>query len=256
MKDEAFFVGWSGRTGRALGGFLALVAMLVTGGFLAVGYALSAGGEDGASSMMGLAAAPRVVPDLPEPGRFTGVLDRGPYPLLRLDPTAARPQGETLLMSLWDKRGVPVRDDLYGLRVSVEGVVFRRGDVSMLLSGGDFAPAEGPAAPAPTAEPLGRWRIAGEICDGKCYAGVMAPGDGLAHRACAAMCFVGDVPMVFVAEAPVAGTRFFVLADAQGATPSSGARGLVGLPVTLEGRLERRGSIVVFAADLDRAVLR
>ena len=251
-----FFVGWSGRTGPSLGRFLALVASGLIVLFGALGYALAAFGGDPSRMMVGVAPPERLPSETPMPGTFTGVLERGPTPLLRLDPTADRPNGRTVMMSLWDKRGVPVADDLYGRRVSVSGVLFSRGDLAMLLNGGDFAPLEGEGPAAPEAVPLGRWRIAGEICDGKCYAGVMKPGTGVGHRACAALCFVGEVPAVFVASAPAMGARFFVLAGSDGGPPPPSARHLFGVPVELEGTLERRGDAVIFAVDFDRARVR
>jgi hypothetical protein len=254
MTDD-FFVGWSGRTGAPLGRFLAAVALALTLGLGALGYALAAFGDDPAEGLIGLAPGPQVAPETPEPRTVTGVLDRGPVPLLRLDPTPDRPQGETLMMVLWDKRGVSPDPALYGTRVSVDGVVFRRGDLSMLVSGAEFRAADGPVSPPPPAEPLGRWRLAGEICDGKCYAGVMSPGTGLGHRACAALCFVGDVPAVFVSAEPVMGSRFFILADADGGPPPPETRRLFGVPVLLEGALERRGSALILRADFAGARL-
>ncbi len=255
--SEDFFVGWSGRTGPALGRFLGAAALVATLGFGALGFGLAAFGDDPAEGLIGLAPAPQAAPEMPEGRSVTGTLDRGPVPLLRLDPTPDRPQGETLLLALWDKRGVAPDPALYGARVTLQGVLFRRGDLAMLLSGGDFRPAEGDgeATPPPAPEPLGRWRIAGEICDGKCYAGVMSPGTGLGHRACAALCFVGDVPAVFVAAEPVMGSRFFILADADGGPPPPEARRLFGVPVALEGALERRGSALLLRADFAGARL-
>ena len=83
----------------------------------------------------------------------------------------------------------------------------------------------------------------------------MRPGTGLAHRACASLCFVGEVPLVFVAAGPVAGGEFFVLADADGGPPPDAARRFIGVPALLEGALERRGTILVFRVDFAAARL-
>jgi hypothetical protein len=251
VSDE-FFVGWSGRAGRGPARFLAVVAVAVVAGFAALGWALGAGADHPADGLIGLAPPERVAPETPVERAVEGVLERGPAPLLRLDPTPARPQGETLLMTRWGKQGVEPDPALYGRRVAAQGWFFRRGDIGMLVHGGVFEP-RGDGDRPPAAEPLGRWRVAGEICDGKCYAGVMRPGTGLRHRACAALCFAGGVPAVFVAAEPVAGTRFFILADADGGPPPPAARRLFGIPVALEGALERRGSALVFRVDFDRA---
>lgn len=257
MTEAPFFVGWAGAPHPRLGRFLALVAAATVAGFGVLGWGLGATGGDPAAAMTGLAGAPRIPPEIPSPGRYEGVLERGPAPLLRLDPTPSRPQGRTLMMTLYDKRGVAVPEALYGRRVATDGVLFARGDLSMLVGGGAFETLDdAPPAPATPAEPLGRWRLSGEICDGKCYAGVMRPGDGLSHRACAALCFIGDVPAVFVAAAPVAGSRFLILAGPDGGPPPPEARALFGVPVTLEGAVERRGDALIFRADLAGARLR
>jgi hypothetical protein len=254
MSDR-FFVGWSAASARPLAGFLAAVVLALVGGFAALGLALGAGADDPAAGLIGLAPPERIAPETPEERRVEGVLERGPSPILRLDPTPAHPQGEALLMAFWTKLGIDPDPALYGRRVAAQGWLFRRGDIGMLVHGGDFAPLDGQAPPAPVAEPLGRWRVTGEICDGKCYAGVMKPGSGLSHRACAQLCILGGVPAVFVAAEPVAGTRFFLLADAAGGPPPREARRLYGVPVALEGALERRGSLLVFRVDFDRARL-
>lgn len=253
--SEGFFIGWAGRTGAVLGRFLTVVALVAVAGSGLLGWAMSAGADDPAAGLIGLAPPERIAPEVPEGRTVQGVLEIGPYPLLHLDPTTAHPGGETLLMALWDKRGVPVDPAAHGTRVSADGLLFRRGDVGMLLHGGDLVPVDGPTT-LPEAVPLGRWRLAGEICDGKCYAGVMRPGSGLGHRACAQLCFVGEVPIVFVAAEPVAGSRFFVLGDADGSTPGPDIRHLIGVPVVLEGAVERRGGVLVLRADFAAAKLR
>jgi hypothetical protein len=111
---------------------------------------------------------------------------------------------------------------------------------------------QGRVAPA---TPLGRWRITGEICDGKCYSGSMRPGNGLAHKACANFCILGGVPPVFVSTAPVEGSSFMLLADAAGGPLPGRLYDLVALRLQLEGELERRGDLLVFKVNLARAVV-
>lgn len=255
MKPERFFIGWSSKTGPELGRFLALVGGGLVAGMGLAGFLLGVGADDPAAGLIGLAPPDRIAPSAPEARDVQGVLEPGPYPILRLAPTAGRPQGEALLLNGFGKEGIAVDPQLYGRLVAVRGTVFARGDVAMLTTDGRFTPLEGAAAPAPAAEPLGRWRIAGELCDGKCYAGVMRPGSGLAHRACAALCFVGEVPLIFVAAEPVGGSVFMVAADEDGGTPLEAARALIGAPVALEGTLERRGTLLIFRIDFERARL-
>jgi len=119
----------------------------------------------------------------------TGVVELTPYPLLRVtEGNDHIKPGKTLMLS-------------------------GAGTIDMLqLRGGrnGFRATEG-IAPEMETEPLGRWKIAGEICDGKCLNGAMRPGRGLAHKACANLCLLGDVPPVFVSSQPIEGTDFMLI---------------------------------------------
>ena len=143
-----------------------------------------------------------------------------------------------------------------GQPVVASGVILKRGRLDMLQVDGDPAlapvPNAPPFAPAPPA-PLGRWRIAGEICDGKCYVGAMRPGRGLAHKACANLCLIGGVPPVFVSSGSIEGSSFFLLADPDGGPLPDLVRDLVGVGLELEGEVERRDDLLVFKTDLARA---
>jgi hypothetical protein len=99
-------------------------------------------------------------------------------------------------------------------------------------------------------EPLGRWRLVGEICDGKCYAGVMRPGNGIAHLACADLCLLGGVPPVFVSTGDIDGENFFWLADADGGPLPDEFYPYVALRIGVEGEVERRDDIMIFKIDL------
>ena len=101
---------------------------------------------------------------------------------------------------------------------------------------------------------LGRWRIAGEICDGKCYAGAMRPGTGLAHKACANLCIAGGVPAVFVSSSPVEGHRYFLLADETGKPAGELLKDHVAVYVEAEGEVERLDDLAVFR--IDRSTIR
>ena len=69
------------------------------------------------------------------------------------------------------------------------------------------------------------------------------------------LCFVGEVPLVFVAAGPVAAAPTSCCADADGGPPPDAARRFIGVPVALEGALERRGTLLIFRVDFDTARL-
>ncbi|MGI9432480.1 MAG: hypothetical protein ACR2PQ_09715, partial [Myxococcota bacterium] len=117
---------------------------------------------------------------------------------------------------------------------------------------GDLTPAQAAFTPAPPV-PLGRWRLVGEICDGKCLGGAMRPGTGLSHKACANLCVTGGVPPVFVSTGAVAGSKFFLLGDAEGGPLPDRFRDFSALLIQFEGEVERRDDLLVFKVDLDSA---
>ncbi len=136
--------------------------------------------------------------------------------------------------------------------MEVSGVLLKRGDIDVIITDtpGHYKVLEGAATSPPlTAVSLGRFRIAGEICDGKCYAGIMRPGNGIAHKACANLCIAGDQPAVLATFRPVAGASFVLLAAADGNIPPRKMYDYVALPVELEGELVRYGDLLVLKAD-------
>ena len=249
-REAPFFVGYIGKLPAPLGWFLGVVAALLIGG------------------MAGLALAIGSTIDDPGDGRFdwgtgrvevTGVMQALPYPVLRLPADAENPEPRVMLLSGQGKRGAQGRaDPLDGQRVIAGGVLLKRGAIDMLQIGGnpslaaleevppDLASYE-PAAPVD----LGRWRLTGEICDGKCYQGAMRPGRGLSHKACANLCLIGGAPPVFVSSGAVDGNVFFLMADETGRPLDDRLRDYVALMVSVEGRIERIDNLMVFKVDLD-----
>jgi hypothetical protein len=109
--------------------------------------------------------------------------------------------------------------------------------------------AEEGSATVPAPEDLGRWRLAGEICDGKCLAGAMRPGRGLAHKACANLCVLGGVPPVFVSSKPVLGTEFLMITGPDGSDLPEAVYDHMAQYIAVEGRITRHGDLLVFALE-------
>lgn len=188
-------------------------------------------------------------------GRQTlkGVVELTPYPLIHVTEGTQRvPAGHTLMLTAAGKSGVMGRAMPHeGKVVQVSGTILQRGDLDMLqLRGGrnGLRAAEG-AGSAPAPEPLGRWKLAGEICDGKCLAGAMRPGRGLAHKACANLCLIGAVPPVFVSSQPVDGEEFLLIRGPEGTYFPETAYDFVAQYVSLEGDVSRHGDLLVLTLD-------
>lgn len=250
-KDD-FFIGWA-KPPKRLRRFLATVSVVLIAGF--AGLSLAIGGTK---------------PD-PGPGAFRfdwgrqtvqGVLTAAPYPTITVVEGSEKvAASHTLMLTGVGKQGVQDRaTKLDGKRVEASGVLLKRGDLDMMQARGgenglkavDGGGIEG-APGAVVDEPLGRWRLSGEICDGKCLAGAMRPGTGLAHKACANLCIYGGAPPVFVASAPVEGSAFLLLSDQDGGPLGDALYDHVGRLTTLEGDLYRRGDLLIFRTDLSNA---
>lgn len=186
-----------------------------------------------------------------------GVMSFQPYPLLHVNQGTERiPAGTTLMLTGGGKFG-PSDGQLEGLDgnlTEASGVVLNRGDLMMLqIRGGrdGLKPvaSDTPVPAVPDTEPLGRWRLAGEICDGKCTAGAMRPGRGIAHKACASLCIAGGVPPVFVSSQPVAGEEFLLIAGPDGGPIPDALYDHIASYVELEGEIERRGDLLILRVD-------
>ena len=247
-RNEPFFIGWAAPP-AALRPFLIAACLVLSALFAATGWLLAATQDDPGDGAFRF-----------DWGRQTvvGVLEAKPYPILHILRDSERfSEGHTLLLSGFGKRGAQDRGDpLDGQIVQASGVALTRGEIDMLqlrggsngLSGAEDAEDLAGQAP-PTPQPLGRWRVTGEICDGKCYTGAMRPGDGLAHKACANLCLIGGVPPIFVATDRIDGEQFLLLADAEGGPVTDAILDHVATLVEIEGEVERRGAILVFRID-------
>ncbi|MEM8802048.1 MAG: hypothetical protein AAGF55_05905 [Pseudomonadota bacterium] len=243
QKDTPFFVGYLPLP-KELRGFTLLASLTLMLLFFGAGILIGATQD-----------APEEAGFRFDFGRQTvqGVVELTPYPIVRVTEGNERiPAGKTLMMTAGGKSGVDMRAmGLEGNIAEVSGIMLERGTIDMMqLRGGrnGISMVEG-EAPQQTTEPLGRWKLAGEICDGKCLYGAMRPGRGLAHKACANLCIAGDVPPVFVSTQPVEGQEFMLITGPDATRLPKEAYDFVGQYVTLEGDLERRGDLLILRLD-------
>lgn len=240
--DPPFFVGYLSRIPPSLATFLGVFALCFIGGLALAAFSLSSTQNDPGDGafMWGT------------PFNETGVLELRPYPVFRVK--GSRTAGpRSYMLSGQGKQGVfGEAHENEGMAVSLKGVPIKRGDLTMVQVGaitaadGDGFKTAGPVA-------LGRWRLSGEICDGKCYAGAMRPGRGLAHKACADLCLTGGIPPVFVSTGPVDGRNFFLLTDRDGNLVGDQIDDLLALYVEVEGEVERLDDLLIFKADFETA---
>lgn len=236
-RDE-FFVGYAA-TPPATARFL----IKTTAGILASAFALAL--------VLGWGMQERGAGNYGDTLATRGVLQMVPYPVLRTAPDATHPNGRAILVAGDGKIGAAETvASAKGQLVEASGAMLKRGDLDMMII--DTASVK----PVSSAQPqlsapvsLGRWRIAGEICDGKCYAGAMRPGTGLSHKACANLCIMGGQAAVLATVRPIEGASFLLLADKDGKIPPARMYDLVALPVEMEGEVFRLNDLLIFHAD-------
>ncbi|MBY0373370.1 MAG: hypothetical protein K2Q23_05205 [Bryobacteraceae bacterium] len=82
---------------------------------------------------------------------------------------------------------------------TLRGALIQRGMIRMLeVETGSLRILRPSSAPVAAPQSLGRAIMTGEIVDAKCYLGVMNPGAGTVHRACARRCLAGGLPAALV----------------------------------------------------------
>ncbi len=243
-ETRIFFIGFLNDWPEGLKRFLPVSAVVLICLFAGLGFSVSATQDD------------------PGDGRFrfdlgrqelTGVVHANPYPTLWItEGTELLPSGHVLMLSGAGKRGAMAAEEFAGQLTKVQGVALTRGDLDMLqLAGGQRKPmqAEGKAPALPEDRDLGRWRLTGEICDGKCLAGAMRPGTGLAHKACANLCLLGDIPPVFASTGAVEGAKFFLMAGPDGGPMPPSMYDFTAVLIEVEGTVSARGDLMIFQID-------
>ena len=242
-EDKPFFVGYLGIPKR-LKGFLLKASLLLFAGFAAGGVLAGVSQDDPGQAGFRFDFGRQTV---------SGVIEPLPYPVLHVTEGNDRIRtGRTVMLTGQGKNGV-MGDvtEFSGSVVNATGIILRRGALDMMqLAGGKRGlKLTGQKDLPPASEPLGKWRLQGEICDGKCLAGAMQPGRGLAHKACAILCVVGDIPPVFVSTQPVEGSEFLMIGGVDGGPLSQAAYGYIGKFIEVEAEIERRGDLLVMLVD-------
>ncbi len=180
---------------------------------------------------------------------FEGTLRRIPYPMLFYTE-----DGVEKVATLISTGKLGVEDRVEGLedqRVRVQGFyIERQGRVSIEFIDGDEAiTAFGTSGVTPLLiESLGPRTIRGEIVDSKCFLGVMKPGAGKAHKACATLCLIGGVPPHFVVRHENGFTNALITDPDGNPMPDSLLR-YVADPIEASGQLEQAGAILRFRID-------
>ncbi len=155
-----------------------------------------------------------------------GVVVERPYPALRVAGRSA----STLLVATGKHGAAPLVRGLTDRAVIVQGQRISRdgnemleiASVAEILSsegssggsseGGSEETSGAASGGAPGAEVV----LRGEIVDSKCFLGVMTPGQGKTHRACASLCLRGGIPPALFVEDRAGASRLVLLVSPAG----------------------------------------
>jgi hypothetical protein len=186
------------------------------------------------------------------PQEYAGTLTRQPYPMLRVKTPAGI---KTYLLVSDEKRGA---DAALGVTpdgpVKLSGFPITRSGLGMIeLAANDVAViSETATIEEPAREVHGTVTLDGEIVDSKCWLGVMRPGEGHLHKACASLCIRGGIPPMFVTRGRGGDVpALMLLTQADGtAVPPDLIIPFVADAVRVTGTIEKRGDLWVLKADL------
>lgn len=180
---------------------------------------------------------------------FEGLVVADPYPSLIV---ARGTESSRYLLSAPGKHGADALvESVVGRRAALEGTLVHRDGQSMIqVEPGSVVPLEPSGSPTlPPETDLGEHYVEGEIVGSKCYLGVMNPGSGITHRACATVCIQGGVPPLLEVRHDDGRREGIVLAGPGGEAMGKQLQGLIATPVGVTGRLVRRGGTTFLFAD-------
>ncbi len=182
---------------------------------------------------------------------FEGRVIESPYPLLAVPrPGGAGAEWTYYLLAGQGKHGSgPDVAGLNGQTVRLAGTLIRRDASSMIEVAARPARVTDGAAAMDSLAEVGPVTLTGEIVDSKCHLGVMVPGEGATHRACAVRCISGGVPALFVAHDSAGQSFRLLLVDSQLQPVGRRVLDVVAEPLRISGRVFRRGDLLYLAAD-------
>ena len=179
---------------------------------------------------------------------FQGLVTADPYPslLVRRGSVASR----YLLVGPGKSGADALVAEAVGGPATLRGsLVFRDGQAAVQVEPGSVVPLNEPAPAPDPPEDLGSVYLEGEIVGAKCHFGVMNPGSGIVHRACARLCIRGGVPPLLAVRLEDGRTEGLLLTGPQGEAVGEALGGLVGVPVGVRGRLIRKGPAAFVQVD-------
>jgi len=191
---------------------------------------------------------------------ITGAMILDPYRMIRIaDPTAPFGMRSILVIAQGKCTSSLDLDDKNAVAVDASGFLIKRRDrrlleVSPLVN--DWLKPATTEVPDTLLNPpetsLGTVRLAGTIMDSKCFFGVMRPGRGKTHKACASLCIRGGIPPSLWVRGKNGAESILLMTTADGSPMPMDILPLVADPVEAEGEIVRVGDLLHFRADVSK----
>ncbi len=179
------------------------------------------------------------------------MLSSSPYPSLRTLDLGGN--ACTVFPATNGKAAPPLRPELLDRWVAVSGTLITLGlHATLAVEGVELAREIEPLGLRVVAtEVHGEVLLTGETLDAKCLFGAMRPGYGKPHKACAALCARGGLPLAFFRIGEFgAGKEAPLFLDADGRPHKLDVLPLVADPVFVRGRLVSVGDVMQLRAAL------
>jgi hypothetical protein len=187
---------------------------------------------------------------------FSGRVHLTPYPTLRLTAPDAGTGAVVALVVAPGKHGAePLLREFDGRSVTLSGTrITRDGQLAIeVLPGSIFTSTRRDREESLSID-ADLTTVRGEIVDGKCYLGVMNPGQGATHRDCAVQCIRGGLPPLLAAKTNHGRIIVYTLAMSDGGPINGAVASFVGRRVDVTGHVARAdGELLLFA---DAAAIR
>ncbi len=195
-----------------------------------------------------------------------GILTLHPYPALhRLNPQNPGEVESVLLVRQGKHSANQFAARFDRQRVVIDGHKINRGGWSMLEIAAEESIQKENSAPLDEAtarlqalsaiRPLGKISLKGEIVDSKCFLGVMKPGAGTIHKACAEVCLLGGIPPMLVAKDAQNQKFGYLIAHPNGSDASAALAKYAAEPVQITGQLQQQGSLLFIQMNDDGLVM-
>lgn len=245
QNDQPFFVGYLNMPVALKKFYIPLTALMI-GLSVLIGYSL-------ANTQMTTGPA-RWLTDNPQ--TMQGLIKLEPYPVLHRFNPEEPDQIESILLVAQGKRSAnQFSSELNGQWVNVTGFPIYRGgwsmlelrsqeDVQTIETDNDLAKTLSKLADETQVTSLGAVSFSGEIADSKCFLGVMKPGEGVVHRACAEVCLIGGLPAMLLVKGEDQQRYGYMLTTQEGDSASSLVSTNTGDLMQVSGELMQKGNLL------------